>query len=98
MQLTDDERAMLDGYRGRARQKAMDLLIRYGEALGAAAERLGCRLRFMSRGVVLGSRRFVEAQGARVRRLVAGAEPGGAVAGGWYVWRRGRAVPVEASG
>jgi hypothetical protein len=66
-------------------------------------ERLGCRLRFFSYGLVLGSQRFVETQGARVRRLVAGIapqgeEPGGAAAGGWYVWRRGRAVPVEASG
>ncbi len=36
MQLTDTERAMLDGSQGKAKQKAMDLLIRYGEALGAA--------------------------------------------------------------
>ena len=35
MQLTHDEQAMLDGKEGPARQKAMDLLIRYGEALGA---------------------------------------------------------------
>jgi predicted aconitase len=35
MKLTDEERAMLDGARGKARQKAMDLLVRYGEALGA---------------------------------------------------------------
>jgi predicted aconitase len=35
MKLTDHERAMLDGSEGRARQKAMDLLVRYGEALGA---------------------------------------------------------------
>jgi hypothetical protein len=35
MQLTDAERAMLDGSQGNAKQKAMDLLIRYGEALGA---------------------------------------------------------------
>jgi predicted aconitase len=35
MKLTDDERAMLDGKQGPARQKAMDLLVRYGEALGA---------------------------------------------------------------
>jgi putative transposase len=70
------------------------------------AERLGCRLRFMSAGVVLGSQRFVEEQGARVRRPAkpaAGAgRPGeegpGASAAGWFVWRRGRAVPVEASG
>jgi predicted aconitase len=33
--LTDDEKAMLDGRAGRARQKAMDLLVRYAEALGA---------------------------------------------------------------
>jgi predicted aconitase len=35
MKLTADEQAMLDGSRGKARQKAMDLLLRYGEALGA---------------------------------------------------------------
>jgi predicted aconitase len=35
MKLTDDEKAMLDGSEGRAVQKAMDLLVRYGEALGA---------------------------------------------------------------
>src|SRR5271165_3243561 len=35
MTLTDDERAMLDGVGGEARQKAMDLLVRYAEALGA---------------------------------------------------------------
>ena len=33
--LTDDETAMLDGRYGKARQKAMDLLVRYAEALGA---------------------------------------------------------------
>jgi hypothetical protein len=33
--LTDDERAMLDGHRGLATQKAMDLLVRYARALGA---------------------------------------------------------------
>ena len=33
--LTDDEQAMLDGRGGPARQKAMDLLVRYAEALGA---------------------------------------------------------------
>jgi predicted aconitase len=35
MQLTDQERAMLDGSQGKARQKAMELLVRYGEALNA---------------------------------------------------------------
>jgi predicted aconitase len=35
MRLTDQEQAMLDGREGRAKQKAMDLLVRYGEALGA---------------------------------------------------------------
>lgn len=35
MILTDEEKAMLDGADGPARQKAMDLLVRYGEALGA---------------------------------------------------------------
>src|SRR6187397_1629352 len=33
--LTDGEKAMLDGRHGKARQKAMDLLVRYAEALGA---------------------------------------------------------------
>jgi predicted aconitase len=35
MRLTDDEQAMLDGKQGPARQKAMELLVKYGEALGA---------------------------------------------------------------
>lgn len=35
MKLTPQEQAMLDGREGRAKQKAMDLLVRYGEALGA---------------------------------------------------------------
>lgn len=35
MKLTDDEKAMLDGKEGPAKQKAMDLLVRYGNALGA---------------------------------------------------------------
>jgi predicted aconitase len=35
MQLTDEEKAMHDGRDGRAVQLAMDLLVRYGEALGA---------------------------------------------------------------
>ncbi len=35
MRLTDDERAMLDGAQGEAMQAAMDLLVRYGEVLGA---------------------------------------------------------------
>src|SRR5204863_817470 len=35
LRLTDDEKAMLDGHRGKATQKAMDLLVRYAEALGA---------------------------------------------------------------
>src|SRR5262245_36118732 len=35
MKLTDAEQAMYDGREGRAKQKAMDLLVRYGEALGA---------------------------------------------------------------
>jgi predicted aconitase len=33
--LTDSERRMLDGAHGKARQKAMELLVRYAEALGA---------------------------------------------------------------
>jgi predicted aconitase len=35
MKLTDAEKAMLDGEHGKAKQKAMDLLVRYGEALNA---------------------------------------------------------------
>jgi predicted aconitase len=35
MKLTDDEKAMLDGKEGKARQKAMELLVKYAEALGA---------------------------------------------------------------
>lgn len=35
MQLSPDERAMLDGRDGQAVQQAMDLLVRYGSALGA---------------------------------------------------------------
>lgn len=35
MRLTDAEKAMLDGARGPAHRKAMELLVRYGEALGA---------------------------------------------------------------
>lgn len=35
LMLTDQEKAMLDGQEGPAVQKAMDLLVRYGQALGA---------------------------------------------------------------
>jgi predicted aconitase len=35
MRLAQDEQAMLDGREGLARQKAMELLIKYGDALGA---------------------------------------------------------------
>src|SRR3954465_7886811 len=35
MKLTERERAMLEGREGPAVRKAMDLLVRYGEALGA---------------------------------------------------------------
>jgi predicted aconitase len=35
MKLNDAEQAMLNGDKGKAKQKAMDLLVRYGEALGA---------------------------------------------------------------
>ena len=35
MILTDSEKAFLDGSRGKAQQKAMELLVRYAEALGA---------------------------------------------------------------
>jgi predicted aconitase len=35
MKLTAAEQAMLDGAQGRARQKAMDLLVRYLDALPA---------------------------------------------------------------
>ncbi|HEY5568997.1 MAG TPA: aconitase X, partial [Gammaproteobacteria bacterium] len=33
MRLTDHEKAMLDGRKGRGKQKAMELLVRYAEAL-----------------------------------------------------------------
>lgn len=35
MKLDRDEQVMLDGKKGRAKQKAMELLVQYGEALGA---------------------------------------------------------------
>jgi predicted aconitase len=35
LRLTDDEKALLDGRQGHARRKAMELLVRYAEALGA---------------------------------------------------------------
>ena len=35
MFLTDEEKAMLDGGEGLAVQKAMEMLVHYGEALGA---------------------------------------------------------------
>jgi predicted aconitase len=35
MKLTDQEKAILDGQEGKARQKALELLVKYGEALGA---------------------------------------------------------------
>jgi hypothetical protein len=35
MHLANDEKAMLDGAGGVAKQKAMELLVRYAEALGA---------------------------------------------------------------
>ena len=35
MRLTDHEKAMLDGSHGAAKARAMDLLLRYGQALGA---------------------------------------------------------------
>ena len=35
MKLAADEQAMLEGRQGKAKQKAMNLLVRYGEALGA---------------------------------------------------------------
>ncbi|MBV9983305.1 aconitase X catalytic domain-containing protein [Bradyrhizobium sp.] len=35
MKLTDQEKSMLQGEQGRAKARAMDLLVRYGEALGA---------------------------------------------------------------
>ena len=35
MKLTDSEQAMLEGRQGKAQQKAMELLVRYAEALGA---------------------------------------------------------------
>ena len=57
MRLTDEERAVLDGRDGRAQQKAMELLVRYGEALGAerlveGIEHLGRRRSVVSSGVL----------------------------------------------
>jgi hypothetical protein len=40
MKLTDRERAMLDGRDGNARQKAMELLVRYAEVLGTEPDLL----------------------------------------------------------
>lgn len=34
MRLRDDEKAMLDGHEGKAKQRAMELLVRYAQALG----------------------------------------------------------------
>ncbi|MBV9997955.1 MAG: transposase [Verrucomicrobia bacterium] len=63
---------------------------------------LGCRLRFLTNGLVLGSRRFVEEQLSRWRGPGQppgpGAEPAGAAQGGgaeWFVCWRGRAVPAR---
>ena len=69
-------------------------------------ERLGCRLRFLTYGVVLGSRQFVEEQLGRGRGRGGEGAPSSAAAArkpttvgaGWFVCSRGRAVPVEASG
>jgi len=35
VQLTDDEKAMLDGAEGETRQRAIEILVKYGDALGA---------------------------------------------------------------
>jgi hypothetical protein len=75
-------------------------------------ERLGCRLRFFTTGLVLGSRSFVEAQLSRWglwREVPADGLPtptrfGGCASGPqagwteWFVCWRGRAVPVRAPG
>jgi hypothetical protein len=71
------------------------------------AEWLGCRLRFLSFGVALGSRAFVEEQlrhwwGKPGRKEAQAAAATGGKAetaqAEWFVCRRGRAVPIEASG
>jgi putative transposase len=70
-------------------------------------ERLGCRLRFITYGVVLGSQSFVEAQLSRWGRGRRGQSvPGPSSRGresaaggaGWFVCWRGRPVPVSAPG
>jgi putative transposase len=77
-------------------------------------ERLGCRLRFLTTGLVLGSRGFVEAQLGRWReRRGGGAAPSSVETrfmdsppseapeedgAEWFVCWRGRAVPVRAPG
>ena len=54
MRLTDQEKAVLDGKEGRAGQKAMALLVRYGEALGLKSSWIqimsvgACRAAFLS--------------------------------------------------
>ncbi|MBV9999310.1 MAG: hypothetical protein JO015_09375 [Verrucomicrobia bacterium] len=65
---------------------------------------LGCRLRFLTNGLVLGSRRFVEEQLSFWRGPGQppgpGAESAGAAEGGgaeWFVCWRGRAVPARAA-
>ncbi|MBV8898609.1 MAG: hypothetical protein JOY92_00645, partial [Verrucomicrobia bacterium] len=65
---------------------------------------LGCRLRFLTYGVVLGSRQFVEEQlgrwrgrggeGAPSSAAAAAAREPAAAGAGWFVCWRGRAVPV----
>lgn len=65
MKLTNDEQSMLEGKEGIARQKAMELLVKYGEALGAE--------RFVDTnnvcGVVAGSSPFVRQFAAKVRNM-----------------------------
>ena len=65
----------------------------------SVSERLGCRLRFLSSGLVLGSRAFVEAHLGgwwKRGRGGGGSAPGPQGAGaGWFMGWRGRAVPVR---
>ena len=45
MKLTDDEKSMLDGNEGKAAGKAMELLVKYGEALGAGRREMAASFR-----------------------------------------------------
>ncbi|HWX62633.1 aconitase X [Bradyrhizobium sp.] len=60
MRLTDHEKSMFDGEQGRAKARAMDLLVRYGEALGAE--------RLVETNNVAGDFQRLDSLGARARK------------------------------